>query len=88
MIALAADKLEHEVTLFLAADGVHILNFKCPGEITGEGTGDLHEHLEKLKNTNVTISVQACLLRQGVKMRRFLIVTKQSSQCLIQLVEE
>lgn len=57
MIALAANKIEHEVTLFLAADGVHNLNFKCPGEIIGEGTGDLHEHLEKLKNSNVTILV-------------------------------
>ena len=65
MIALAADKLEHEVTLFLAADGVHILNFKCPGEITGEGTGDLHEHLEKLKNTNVTILVSGMAAKAG-----------------------
>ncbi len=55
LIALAADKLGHEVNLFLTADGVHVLNWKSPGEIVGEGTGDLHEHLEKLKNTNVTI---------------------------------
>ena len=57
LVALAAENQGHEVTLFLAADGVHILNCKGPGEIVGEGTGDLHEHLENLKNTNVTILV-------------------------------
>ncbi len=57
MVALAADKNGHDVTLFLAADGVHILNCKSAGEIVGQGTGDLYEHLESLKETNVTILV-------------------------------
>ena len=57
MVALAAEKKGHDVTLFLAADGVHVLNCKSAGEIVGQGTGDLHEHLENLKNTNVTIFV-------------------------------
>ena len=52
-----AEKSGHEVTLFLAADGVHILNCKSAGEIVGQGTGDLYEHLESLKNTNATIFV-------------------------------
>ena len=54
---LAAEKKGHEVTLFLAADGVNILNCKSAGQIIGQGTGDLFEHLENLKNTNVTILV-------------------------------
>ena len=57
MVTLAAEKKGHDVTLFLAADGVHVLNCKSAGEIVGQGTGDLHEHLENLKNTNVTIFV-------------------------------
>ena len=57
MVALAAEKSEHEVTIFLAADGVHILNCKSAGEIVGQGTGDLYEHLENLKNSKVTIYV-------------------------------
>ena len=57
MAALAAEKSGHEVTLFLAADGVHILNCKSAGEIVGQGTGDLYEHLENLKNTNTNIFV-------------------------------
>ena len=57
MVALTAEKKGHDVTLFLAADGVHVLNCKSAGEIVGQGTGDLHEHLENLKNTNVTIFV-------------------------------
>ena len=57
LVALAADKLGHEVTLFLAVDVVHVLNCKSHGEIVGKGTGDLQEHVEKLNNTNVTILV-------------------------------
>ena len=56
-IALAAEKKGHLVTLFLAADGVNILRCKSAGQIVGQGTGDLYEHLENLKNTNVTILV-------------------------------
>ena len=57
LVALTADKNDHEVTLFLAGDGVQILNCKKAGEIVGQGTGDLYEHLENLKNSNVTIFV-------------------------------
>ena len=56
-ITLSAEKKGHDVTLFLAADGVNILNCKSAGQIVGQGTGDLFEHLENLKNTNVTILV-------------------------------
>ena len=57
IVTLAAEKKGHDVTLFLAADGVHVLNCKSAGEIVGQGTGDLYEHLENLKNTNVNIFV-------------------------------
>ena len=57
LVALTAAKNDHKVTLFLAGDGVHILNCKKAGEIIGKGTGDLYEHLKNLKNSNVTIYV-------------------------------
>ena len=57
LVALKAEKNDHKVTLFLAGDGVHILNCKKAGEIVGQGTGDLYEHLENLKNSKVTIYV-------------------------------
>ena len=57
MVALAAERSGHDVTLFLAADGVHILNCKGKGEIVGQGTGDLYEHLQNLREKNVTILV-------------------------------
>ena len=57
LVALEAEKNDHKVTLFLAGDGVHILNCKKAGEIVGEGTGDLYEHLQNLKNSKVTIYV-------------------------------
>ena len=57
LVALTADKNDHKVTLFLAGDGVHILNCKKTGEIVGQGTGDLYEHLQNLKKSKVTIYV-------------------------------
>ena len=57
LVALTAEKNDHKVTLFLAGDGVKILNCKKAGEIVGEGTGDLYEHLQNLKNSKVTIYV-------------------------------
>ena len=57
LVALTAEKNDHKVTLFLAADGIQILNCKKAGEIVGQGTGDLYEHLENLKNSKVTLYV-------------------------------
>ena len=57
LVALTAEKNEHKVTLFLAGDGVQILNCKKAGEIVGQGTGDLYEHLQNLKNSKITIYV-------------------------------
>ena len=57
LVALTAEKNDHKVTLFLAGDGVHILNCKKAGEIVGQGTGDLYGHLQNLKNSKITIYV-------------------------------
>ena len=40
LVALTAEKNDHKVTLFLAGDGVQILDCKKAGEIVGQGTGD------------------------------------------------
>ena len=63
LVALTAEKNDHKVTLFLAGDGVNILNCKKAGEIVGQGTGDLYEHLENLKNSKVTIYVSGLSAR-------------------------
>jgi len=55
LVALTAEKNDHKVTLFLAGDGVQILNCKKAGEIVGQGTGDLYEHLQNLKNSKITV---------------------------------
>ena len=57
LVALTAEKNDHKVTLFLAGDGVQILNCKKAGEIVGQGTGDLYEHLQNLKSSKITIFV-------------------------------
>jgi len=57
LVALTAEKNDHKVTLYLAGDGVQILNCKKAGEIVGQGTGDLYEHLQNLKNSKITIYV-------------------------------
>ena len=67
LVALTAEKNDHKVTLFLAGDGVDILNCKKAGEIVGQGTGDLYEHLKNLKNSKVTIYVSA----ESAKSRDF-----------------
>ena len=57
LVALEAEKNDHKVTLFLAGDGVNVLSCKNAGEIVGQGTGDLSDHLENLKNSKVSIFV-------------------------------
>ena len=57
LVALTAEKNDHKVTLFLAGDGVNVLSCKKTGEIVGQGTGDLYEHLENLKNSKVSVYV-------------------------------
>jgi len=57
LVALIAEKNDHKVTLFLAGDGVQILDCKKAGEIVGQGTGDLYEHLQYLKSSKSTIYV-------------------------------
>ena len=57
LVALIAEKNDHKVTLFLAGDGVQILNCKKASEIVGQGTGDLYEHLQNLKSSKITIYV-------------------------------
>jgi len=57
LVALTAKKNDHKVTLFLAGDGVQILSCKKAGEIVGQGTGDLYEHLQNLKSSKITIYV-------------------------------
>ena len=57
LVALTAEKNDHKVTLFLAGDGVQILDCKKAGEIVGQGTGDLYEHLQNLKKSKVTVYV-------------------------------
>ena len=47
----------HDVELFLAADGVHLLNCKNAGEIVGQGTGDVKVHLDILRENDVRIFV-------------------------------
>ena len=57
LVALTAFKKGDEVKLFLAADGTHLLNIKSEGEIVGQGTGDLKNHLDYLKENNMKLYV-------------------------------
>ena len=57
LVALEAEKNDHKVTLFLAGDGVNLLSCKKAGEVVGQGTGDLYDHLENSKKSKVSIYV-------------------------------
>ncbi|MEM6620396.1 MAG: DsrE family protein [Pseudomonadota bacterium] len=49
LVALAAAKGGHGVTLFIAGDGVHLLDAGKARETTGTGTGNVAAHLADLK---------------------------------------
>ena len=57
LVAITAFKKGNEVTLFLGADGTHLLNTKSEGEVVGQGTGDLKTHLDNLKENNIKLFV-------------------------------
>ena len=57
LVAITAQKNGHDVKIFFAADGVHLLNCKEKGEIVGQGTGDMKDHLDYLKASNTKIYV-------------------------------
>ena len=57
LVAVNAQKKGHDVRVFFAADGVHLMNCKEKGEIVGQGTGDVKEHLDHLKATYTKIYV-------------------------------
>ena len=57
LVAITAFKNENDVNIFLAADGVHLLNTKKEGEVVGQGTGDLKSHLDFLKENKIKLYV-------------------------------
>ena len=57
LVAVTGLKEGHDVEIFFAADGVHLLNCKNEGEIVGQGTGDLKTHLDALKENNIKLFV-------------------------------
>ena len=54
LVAVTAFNKGNEVNVFLAADGVHLLNVKKEGEVVRQGTGDLKSHLDVLKENDPT----------------------------------
>ena len=57
LVAITAFKKGDEVNIFLAADGTHLLNIKREGEVVGQGTGDLKNHLDDLKQNGIKLYV-------------------------------
>ncbi len=56
LVALTAQGEGHEVTVFLAADGVHLLAPKHR-DVEGEGTGRIGDHLEGLGQAGTRVLV-------------------------------
>ncbi len=57
LVAITAFKKGSEVHIFLGADGTHLLNIKNEGEVVGQGTGDLKDHLDYLKEHKIKLYV-------------------------------
>ena len=53
LVAVTAFNKGNEVNVFLAADGVHLLNVKKEGEVVGQGTGELKNHLDVFKKAGM-----------------------------------
>ncbi len=50
LVAATALKEGHEVTLFLAGDGVHLLAPEHVENLTGQGTGSLKDHIAAIED--------------------------------------
>ena len=48
LVALTAAKAGHDVSVFFAADGVHLLSEEHISSVEGQGTGTLAEHIPAL----------------------------------------
>ena len=57
LVATTAFKNKNDISIFLAADGVHLLRIKSEGEVVGQGTGDLKNHLDFLKENKIKLYV-------------------------------
>ena len=57
LVAVTAVSKGYDVTLFLAAYGVHLLNCSKKATVVGLGTGDLKDHLDSLKQSGTKIFV-------------------------------
>ena len=57
LVAITAHKKGNQLNIFLGADGTHLLNTKNEGEVVGQGTGDLKNHLDELKQNNIKLYV-------------------------------
>ena len=57
LVAVTAVSKGYDVTLFLAADGVHLLNCSKKATVVGLGTGDLKDHLDSLKQSGTKMFV-------------------------------
>ncbi|MCH2163595.1 MAG: DsrE family protein [Marinovum sp.] len=57
IVALTAAKGGHDVTVFFAADGVHLLSADHTASVVGQGTGALADHIPALKEAGATFKV-------------------------------
>jgi predicted peroxiredoxin len=56
LVGLTAHKEGHEVSLFLAGDGVHLLSSDT-ADVTGVGTGRIGDHVAGLREAGVTMAL-------------------------------
>ena len=83
LVAVSAFNKGNEVNIFLAADGVHLLNTKKEGEVVGQGKGDLKNHLDSLIEKILNYMFQVCQQRHEVMMRVCWMVSMLNLLCLI-----
>lgn len=56
LVAATAEKEGHDISLFLAGDGVHLLS-ATHADVTGQGTGRVGDHLDALRAAGTRMGV-------------------------------
>lgn len=54
-VARAVVEAGHQLTLFVAADGVNLLRKETVESLAGVGTGSLAEHIDVIRNSNASV---------------------------------
>jgi predicted peroxiredoxin len=81
LVAATAVKQGHEVNIFLAGDGVHLLSADALANVEGSGTGKLGGHVAAIEDGGGTFYLSGMSAKARDTTRAFLKDTQRNSPC-------